>query len=103
MYFMGLKLMEISNRVATVEIHYRTGCFEGYPYKVVDLDAVTTKGDYLIRGYREIDVDEALKRFVSEMFVCDRYFITDEHFECSCNRYCCTDVYKFDLHTVEKL
>ena len=100
---MGLKLTSIPNRVATVEIHFRTGCFEGHPYKVVDLEAVTTKGDYIIRGYRGIDVDEALRRFVSEMFVCDGYFVTDEHSDFRCNRYCCTEIYKFDLHTVVNL
>lgn len=100
---MGLKLTNIPNRVATVEMHYRTGCFEGHPYKVVDLEAITVSGEYVIRGYRGCDVDEALKRFVNEMFVCDGYFVTDKDFESQCNKFCCTDIYKFDLHTVVNL
>ena len=103
-----LKLTEICNRVAAVEINCRTGVYNEEPFVVIDVEAVTTNGDYIIDGYRYCTTDtrivyEAIKRFVEKHFVCDEYFATDYHFSVDSNKYCTTEKYSFDLHTVEKL
>ena len=105
---MGLKLTKICNRVATVVINCHIGVYNEEPFIAIDVEAVTTNGDYLIDGYRYCTndtriVNEAIKRFVEKHFICDNYFTTDNHFSVSVNKYCTTEKYSFDLHTVEKL
>lgn len=99
---MGLKLTEICNRVATVEIHCKTEIYDEEPFVTVDIEAVFTDGSYTIDRYRYCTTDtkvvyEAVKRFMDKRFIYDYYFVTDYHAFDS-NRH-----YSFDIHTVEKL
>lgn len=104
---MSLKLTEICNRVATVEIMCRMGHYEGRPFTSIDVEAVTTDGAYILDGYnwRSFSVkhiDEAIRQFVDKNFVCDDYIITNKVSKMYFSD-CARVKYSFDLHTVEKL